>query len=131
MNKDVTAQEIGLEQLSNIFLKVKELTGKEPVVVDAGDLENDPEGIMAAYCQAHDIPFLKEAMTWKNSHQEEWDIWKNWHTDAAQSTGIQKDLEEFETDIHNSDHLKRLYDQQYPFYDILYQHRIKPVAATA
>lgn len=128
MNKEVTVEEIGLEQLSAVFLKIQELTGGTPVVVDATDLENDPDGIMAAYCKALDIPFIPDAMMWESGHQDKWDIWENWHKDAAQSTGIQKDMEVFETDINNSTHLKKLYDNQYPFYDILYQHRIKSLA---
>lgn len=130
MNPDVTNEEIGLEQLYRTFQNVAGMEGSAPVVVDATDLENDPEGIMAAYCRAVDIPFIPDALTWEceNGHQEEWDIWKEWHTDAAQSTGIQKDMEVFDTDTENNDHLKRLYDIQYPFYEALYRHRIKPAA---
>lgn len=128
MNKDVTLAEIGLEQVNQIFLKIWELTGKTPIVVDATDLENDPDGIMAAYCRALDIPFIQDAMTWEQGHQDKWDIWENWHTDAARSTGIQKDMEVFDTDIHNNDHLKQFFDHQFPFYELLHQHRIRPVS---
>lgn len=126
MNKSVTSEEIGLEQLHTIFKNVVSITETVPVIVDATDLENAPNGVMAAYCKALGIPFIKEAMTWKQGHQEKWDIWEKWHVDAAQSTGIRKDMEVFEVDTRNSDHLKRLYDVQYPFYEAMYQHRIQP-----
>ena len=64
-------------------------------------------------------------MTWEKSHHAEWDIWKEWHKDAAKSSGIKKDMEVFEHDIENNEYLKRLYDIHYPFYEALYQHRIK------
>ena len=126
MNQDVTLEEIGLEQLHTIFETVAEISDTPPVVVDAGDLEENPNATMEAYCKALEIPFIEEAMTWEEGHQKKWDIWKEWHTDAAESTGIQKDMEVFEVDTQNSDHLKRLYDHQFPFYEALYQHRIQP-----
>lgn len=125
MNRAVTSEEIGLEQLNKIFQKVLKLNGTPPVVVDAADLENNPDGTMAAYCRALGIPFIQEAMTWEKSHHAEWDIWKEWHKDAAKSSGIKKDMEVFEHDIENNEYLKRLYDIHYPFYEALYQHRIK------
>ncbi|MCP4749114.1 MAG: hypothetical protein GY874_23715 [Desulfobacteraceae bacterium] len=127
MNKDVTSREIGLEQLYNVFEKVSQINGTPPVVVDATDLENDPGAIMNSYCNAVKIPFIQEAMTWDQSHKKEWDIWKDWHKDAAKSSGIQKNMEVFEVTIENSDHLKRLYDTHYPFYERLYRHRISPL----
>ncbi len=128
MNKAVTSREIGYEQLHAVFEKAAALTGKTPVVVDATDLENDPDGTMAAYCKAIGVPFIREAMTWKVSHQKEWDIWKEWHADAAKSTGIRKDMEVFEDTVENNDHLKRLHDLHYPHYEALYRHRIAPIA---
>ena len=67
-----------------------------PLVVDADDLKDDPEGTINAYCRALGIPFLPESLSWESEHQEEWDIWKDWHTNAAQSTGIQKNMETFD-----------------------------------
>lgn len=128
MNPDVTLEEIGLEQLNGIFERAKELEAR-PIVVDADDLEDNPEGTIKAYCQALDIPFVPESLTWESGHQSEWDIWEDWHTDAAQSTGIQKNLETFEVTVDNSDHLKALYDDQFPYYEKMYQERIQPVAA--
>jgi hypothetical protein len=128
MNPKVTLEEIGLEQISAIFEKVAEMDGQAPIVVDADDLEEDPDGIIRAYCRRLDLPFIPEAMSWAPEHQEQWDIWKDWHTDAAKSTGIQKSMESCEVTIDNSDRLKRFYDELWPFYERMYRHRIVPVA---
>jgi hypothetical protein len=61
--------------------------------------------------------------------KSEWEIWKDWHQDAARSTGIEKNLETFETTVENSDHLKRFYENQLPFYRIMYAGRIQPKPA--
>jgi hypothetical protein len=128
MNPKVTMEEIGLQQISAIFEKVANLGVDTPIVVDADDLEDDPDGIIRAYCQRLGLRFIPEAMSWAPDHQEEWEIWKDWHKDAAQSTGIQKSMESFEVTVDNNDHLKRFYDELWPFYESMYRHRIAPVA---
>lgn len=124
LNPDVTSEEIGYEQLMEVFQKVKKLGGKPPIVIDATDLENDPEGIVKAYCDALGIPFIPESLTWEPDHKPEWEIWKTWHEDAARTTGIQKNVEIFEVTVDNSDHLKSYYDHHIPFYESLHAQRI-------
>jgi hypothetical protein len=127
MNPEVTVEEIGLRQICGIFEKVAAMTGDTPIVVDADDLEEDPDGIIRAYCRQLGLPFMPDAMSWAPEHQDEWEIWKDWHMDAAQSTGIQKSMERFAVTIENSDHLKHMYDEMWPFYERMYRHRIAPV----
>jgi hypothetical protein len=123
MNPEVTLEEIGLAQLCRIYEKVRDFEAA-PVVVDADDLEDNPEGIIRAYCHALDIPFIPESLTWEPGHQSEWDIWEDWHTDAAQSTGIQKNVETFEVTVENNDRLKAFYEDQYPYYEKMYRNRL-------
>jgi hypothetical protein len=125
MNPEVTVEEIGLKQLYGIFEQIKSL-GEHPVVIDADDLENNPEGIIHAYCKALGIRFIGEALTWESEHKEQWKIWKDWHKDASQSTGICKNMEKFSVTINNSDHLRAFYEDQVPYYRILHANRIKP-----
>lgn len=125
MNQDVTSQEIGLAQVARVFDRIREVTGEMPVVIDADDLENDPEGTVKAYSEAAGIPFMPESLTWEAEHKPEWDIWKKWHADAAKSTGIQKNMETFAVTIDNSDHLRAYYEEHLPHYEKLYRHRVK------
>lgn len=124
MHPEVTIEEIGLAQLCGIFEKVRNFE-KAPIVVDADDLEDNPEGIIRAYCHTLDIPFIPESLTWEPGHQSEWDIWEDWHTDAAQSKGIQKNVETFEVTVENNDRLKAFYEDQYPYYEKMYRNRLK------
>lgn len=125
MNEKVRLDEIGYEQLLGVFQKSSELNGKPSVVIDATDLEDNPEGIVKAYCEEIKIPFIPESLSWDSGHKEEWDIWKKWHSDAAKSSGIQKNMETFEVTVQNSDHLKSYYDYHISFYETVYAHRIK------
>ena len=130
MNPEVTLEEIGLEQLCLVFEKVAELAGEIPPVIDADDLEDKPNGTMKAYCQRLDIPYIAEAMTWHAEHKKEWDIWKDWHRDAAQSTGIVKSMEQFESTVANNSQLQAYYQSLLPFYERMHRHRLLPVAST-
>lgn len=127
MNPQVTVEEIGLRQLSEIHDCVAALD-ENPVIVDADDLEDDPDGTINAYCQALGLKFIPEAMTWESEQKQEWEIWKDWHQDAAKSTGIVKNMETFEVTVENSDHLKAYYEDQLPYYRALYERRIRPIS---
>ncbi|SHO46674.1 hypothetical protein SAMN02745220_01590 [Desulfopila aestuarii DSM 18488] len=128
MNPKVTADEIGLEQLAQIFQAVAAQNGEPPIVVDAEDLEDNPNETINAYCQRLGIPFIPEAMTWEATHKKEWDIWKDWHRDAAQSTGIVKNMEKFQETVDNNEHLRGYYEKLVPFYNEMYAHKLTPVA---
>ena len=70
MNPNVTVEEIGLKQLCGIYEQAL-LMDTRPIVVDADDLEDDPEGSINAYCQALGIPFLPDSLSWGSEHQEQ------------------------------------------------------------
>ena len=124
INPDVTTDEIGYEQQFKVFEKVMALTGKPPIVIDADDLEDDPEGTVAAYAKALGIPHLPHSLTWDAGHVKEWDTWKEWHADAARSTGIQKTMEPIDYDVLAIPRLRALHDHHLPFYQAMHAHRI-------
>lgn len=124
LNPDVTLEEIGTEQVCNVVEKVTALAGKSPVIMDADDLEDTPEGTVKAYCEALGLKFIPESLHWDAGHKKEWDIWKEWHKDAATTCGIQKNLEKFDVTIENSAHLKSYYDYHLPFYQAMREKRI-------
>ena len=126
MNPDVSSEEIGYIQEHQIFQKVAELNGKTPIVIDADDLENDPEGTVEAYCSALGIPIIPESLHWEPEHKDSWDACKEWHADAAKSTGIQKNMEKFEVTVHDHTGLRAFYDYHLPFYQAMHKHRLKP-----
>ena len=124
MNPDATRDEIGYELEFKLFEKVAALTGKTPAIIDADDLENDPEGVTRAYCETVGIPFVKESLSWDPGQVPEWDSWKEWHVDAAKSSGIQKNMEKFDFGLDDKPNLRASYEYNLPFYEKMHQHRI-------
>jgi hypothetical protein len=125
MNPEMTSEEIGIELVYRLFMKVKEIGGQSPVLIDADDLEADPDGVTAAYCDAAGIPFLPEAMHWEADRPiREWDSWLEWHVDAARSSGIHKNMERFDFGLDDRPRLREYYNHHLPFYRKLYAERI-------
>jgi hypothetical protein len=124
MNPDLTRDEIGYELEFKLFEKIAAVTGQTPVLIDADELESDPEGITRAYCEAVGIPFIKDSLSWDPGQVPEWDSWKEWHVDAAESSGIQKNMETFDFGLDDRPHLRDHYEYHLPFYEKLYQKRV-------
>ena len=79
----------GFRELSNLFTLVRENIEPSPVVVDADDLLDDPEGIMRSYCSAMGLKF-KEGMTkWSPGPVADFEcLWTGWHDNVFNSSGI-------------------------------------------
>lgn len=124
MNPNFTLEEAGYESTYKLFKMAEEITGKPPVVVDATDLENDPKVVVKAYCEAVGIPFVPESLTWRAEEKDEWEIWKEWHADAARSTGFAKSMEKFDITVDTVPRVRECYEISLPYYRLLHKRRI-------
>lgn len=88
LEPDARPESIGFGFLHEIYTAAAEHTGRQPVVVDAGDLMRDPEGTIRAYCAATGIPFVREALSWEPTQRPEWQPSRRWHESVAASTGL-------------------------------------------
>jgi hypothetical protein len=88
LEPDARVRSIGFEFLHEIYVAVAERTGRHPVVIDAADLMQDPEGTVRAYCAAIGIPFIREALSWQPAQRPELQPSRRWHEAAAASTGL-------------------------------------------
>jgi hypothetical protein len=127
MDPGVTRDEIGFEYLFKLYRKVADLNNNEaPIVIDAEELENNPEGILNAYCQEIGSSHKPDSLNWKPRMPEEWKGWEEWHEHAANSTGIQKNMETFDISIDDVPHLRSYYEYHLPFYEALRKHSLNP-----
>ena len=121
---DFTLEETGYEQLHRLFGFAVE-NGEEPAIVDASDLTRNPEGTVAAYGEKLGIPFILEALSWEPRKVPDWEMWAEWHGEAEQSTGIKKQPLEDDTEIPEG--LEGVYEHCLPYYEELYEKRLRPV----
>ncbi len=66
-NPEMIFEEVGYDAQFALFEVVSQMTGAAPPVIDAADLEEDPEMIVQAYCDAMRIPFVSSALRWGSS----------------------------------------------------------------
>lgn len=125
-NPQVTSEEIGYEKQASIFRQVAQRTGAPPVVVTAEDLQQNPRGIWRALCTRLGLDDRPDALQWQPGQREEWGIWKPWHQTAAQSDGIKTGQTEYVETVANNPQLAAFDRFHRPFYDELYEHRIRP-----
>lgn len=124
---DFTLEEAGYAALWTLFEKVRKVTGRIPVVVDADDLTQRPQETMRAYCAAVQIPFIPQALTWqippetRFSHLDNTD---EWFTYLKSSQGFQERTDRCYPAIHEHEHLQRAYEACLPYYTQMYPHRL-------
>jgi hypothetical protein len=126
LNPDFTMTEAGYELQYKMYEMVKRIAPGEPAIVDAEDLIEHPFTVVKRYCEMVAIPFMPETLSWDAEFPPEWKTWEIWHLDAAKSTGFIKDMEPFDFTVHDVPRLKEMYAQCLPYYQALYQVRIKP-----
>jgi hypothetical protein len=126
LNPDFTLTEAGYEPQFKMYEMVKKITGQEPAIVDAEDLIENPFTVVKGYCERVNIPFMPESLTWGAEFKPEWKTWEVWHLDAAKSTGFIKDMEPFDFTVQDVPRLAEMYEQCLPFYQTLYDQRIRP-----
>jgi len=126
INPDLTLQEVGYENLLEIFSAVFRSTGMAPAVIDAADLVAEPEGTVRAYCARVGIPFRPEALSWERGDRSEWARTARWHGDVNRSTGVDGTRTEYAVRVDNDERLAGLYRHHLPFYEQLRQHRVIP-----
>ena len=101
-------------------------TGKTPVVIDSDDLLEDPFGMVEAYCNAVDIPFIEEALSWKPGARDEVSWWDggSFHENLRNSDGLKPQKRNYTEVNELPDRVKEIYDIVMPHYNELYAHRL-------
>ncbi len=87
---DVSLADTGYPQQLELFERVRERCGVTPPVVDSTDLLRDPEGILRALCQALDLPFTADMLSWPPGPRPTDGVWaKHWYGNVERSTGFE------------------------------------------
>lgn len=124
---DVHLKELAFLEQRTLFDRLADKMGQAPPVIDSDDLLENPEGIVSAYCDAVDIPFIREALTWApgaNTGAYSWYDGGSWHEKLKGSTGLHPQTPGFIDIDAAPDYAKSLYEQVLPHYEHLHQYRL-------
>lgn len=84
-----TAREVGLDASLSLFRWIRDTTGHEPPVLDAGRLLADPEGVLQRLCHALEIPWDPAMLSWPAGGIPEDGVWAPyWYAGVHRSTGF-------------------------------------------
>lgn len=115
-----TIKDIGLKDEYELYNK---LNDPNAIIIDSGELLNDPQEIIRKLCQLLEINFDINMLSWKAGGIKEDGVWaKHWYKNVHQSTGFSKQPT---SDRQLPAHCEELYKEAKPYYDMLYSKSIK------
>ncbi len=124
-----TRNEIGFDEQRALFDRLWQNSGIPPVVIDSDDLLEDPEGMVAAYCEAMAIPFIAEALSWEPGSRGEV-LWYDgddsiWHETLKNSDGLKPQPRKSADVSELPPRLQDLYHEFLPHYQHLHACRLQ------
>ncbi|MCJ9428161.1 HAD family hydrolase [Kordiimonas marina] len=121
--EEVTLEDLGLPQLSDLFGWVSDRLGSAPPVVDSRAVLEDPEGQLSALCAALGIPFDPAMLSWPAGKRDSDGVWAPWWYESVErSTGFMAPPEGPAPTLDAR--LQRIADAAQPYYDDLAQYRL-------
>ena len=99
------------------------MRGQSSAVLDAKELLLDPAGVLEKLCEHLKLPFFREMLKWPAGPREEDGVWaKYWYHNVHKSTTFQQYREKKDP---FPEFLKPLLEESRPYYERLYQLRIR------
>ncbi|MCO5597641.1 hypothetical protein L7F22_051722 [Adiantum nelumboides] len=117
-----SSDELDLGQLVSIYYELKR-KGHTPAIIDADDLQRDPEGILQSLCMSLGIPFQSTMLRWDAGGRKEDGLWAPWWYKAVhKSTGFGSPplypKKAFPIELHD------VLEECQPFYRMLKRHAL-------
>ncbi|WP_422378018.1 hypothetical protein [Roseibium sp.] len=126
---DFDAAEVGFPEQRALFDLLTALNGTPPPVIDSGDLLENPQQVVKAFCEAVDLPFLEKALSWEpgaDTAQYSWWDGGSFHANLKNSTGLTPQKRKYVDITEAPARVQHVYRRMKPHYDHLHRHRIMP-----
>ncbi len=121
-NPEPTLEDLGFVQQLKIFDFVRGQANSVPIIVDAKDVLQNPEGTLRLLCDTIGVSFDAAMLSWPPGLRDTDGIWaKYWYDEVARSTSFQPYTPR-EGDV--PDRLREIYEQCRECYEQLHQHRL-------
>jgi len=129
MNPAVSRDEIGFENLAEIFDIVRAHSGEVPAVIDADALVSDRAGVVSAFCRRMGLAERPETLSWQPGARPEWAATSKWHQDASASDTFQASSKQYPVTTENNEQLAGYLAYHLPFYQRLRAHALTPAGS--
>jgi hypothetical protein len=119
--EDPELEDLGFVQQCEIFDLVRK--SKEPAIVDAKDVRENPERTLRLLCASVDVEFDPAMLSWSPGLRDTDGIWaKHWYNEVARSTSFQPYQPRC---AEIPPHLGETYERCRAFYGRLHQYRLR------
>ena len=125
---DFHEKEVGFAEQRALFDKLAERDGAPPPVLDSDDLLEEPEKMLARWCDAMDIPYIPEALRWKPGARDEVSWWDggSFHANLRDSDGLKPQKRRYVEIDRAPGRVKAVYKTCRPHYAHLRAFRLRP-----
>lgn len=116
-------RDIGMEYQYSLYQRLRDLN-RDPIVLDAKYLLEDPERVLTRLCERIGIPFQRSMLQWKAGPKPYDGVWAPfWYNNVHRSTGFEKQKTSERPLPH---HLLELYQRASHLYEKLLPFSLKP-----
>lgn len=120
---DVRAEDLGYRRQAEIYERVADASGEAPVVIDAADFLQAPEGMLRRWCERLRLAFDPCMLAWPPGPRESDGVWgRHWYANVWRSTGFEPYRPR---DEELPDVLRPVVDECRPYYERLHRHRLR------
>lgn len=126
---DFHEAEVGFPEQRALFDLLSALNGAAPPVIDSDDLLETPEAMVEAFCDAVDIPYMADALSWEpgaDTSAYSWWDGGSFHQNLKNSTGLKRQERRYVELTHAPHRVRQVYRRMKPHYDHMHSHRIRP-----
>ncbi len=86
---DADLEDTGLPQQWELFQWLSERNGRNPIVLDAHDVLENPRGMLMQLCQELNVEFTDAMLSWPAGPRATDGVWaKHWYHEVEKSTGF-------------------------------------------
>lgn len=83
------AADIGIERQYSLYQQLSEICDQNIPVVDSDALLGAPEAMLKAICEALDVPFFPQMLSWPKGRRDSDGVWApHWYHSVEDSTGF-------------------------------------------
>lgn len=94
LKPDLTEEEGGVIALHKAW-QIVLAAGEQVAIVDAMDIQRDPENTVGPWCDAVRIPRNADALRWERGANQSWGNWKEFVNTVSESTGFHRPPDSF------------------------------------
>jgi len=121
---NATLIDTGLKRQWDLYSELAD-TGQSSVILDSRELLLDPASVISRLCDALDLEFRNEMLSWEAGARIEDGIWApHWYHAVHKSTGFAP----YQAKPGFPDKLQSLLDECSPFYEKLFEHALRAEA---